>query len=444
MTAAVFQGLKQALWTWTCEALDQFEGAEPLDLRSFPNWALDSDGVFRYRERRSAIWPPEVDLEVLPSWRAVLKAISEEPDLSRQFDQAFSTAYGSAPLEPRALGLHVLPKPDEVDRADEIFEERYQEFEEFLLAKRLSCVAVWPLPGLSLESDRVVLEKSLELGRMSEAEIIAALKAGLLSRMHPPFGPSGIFSPTDDLITCLRYRFTLPKIIGREDSTTPVSSMSETINQIEETFEQTTALLPWDFPISTGRVQLAAQWTPSGQGYSFAPNLRSLLSWADHDLREHEAAELHSVWTQLRSPHLPKELRLAARRFGFRRERHRPEDRLVDILVAAESLYVPREVRTELTYRLALNAARYCDPRALQMTRREAFDLMQNAYGIRSNLVHGDTSAKKYLKIKGERAQLVEVMAATEDVVRQALRQALQDAMTGSWPPDWIAMLLSD
>ena len=95
------------------------------------------------------MWPPEVELQGLPSWRAVLKAISDEPDLARQFDQLVGAADGSSShVEPRALSRHVLPEPDEFDRADEIFEERYQEFEEFLLAKRL-CTSTAQTPSTS-------------------------------------------------------------------------------------------------------------------------------------------------------------------------------------------------------------------------------------------------------------------------------------------------------
>jgi hypothetical protein len=90
--ATRFQGLKQTLWMWTREALDRLEDAEPFDFPFLPDWARHSNGIFRYGERRRGIWPPEVDLEQLPSWRAVLEAISEEPDLARQFDQTFGTA----------------------------------------------------------------------------------------------------------------------------------------------------------------------------------------------------------------------------------------------------------------------------------------------------------------------------------------------------------------
>jgi hypothetical protein len=116
------------------------------------------------------------------------------------------------------------------------------------------------------------------------------------------------------------------------------------INSIEETFEQTISLSSSDFPVATGRVQLAAQWMVGGEGIGYTPNFRSPPSWGRYEMVEEQAAEVRKIWTQLRSSHLPKPLKVAARRFSYRRERHRPEDRLVDVLVAAESLYIPPAV----------------------------------------------------------------------------------------------------
>jgi hypothetical protein len=63
------------------------------------------------------------------------------------------------------------------------------------------------------------------------------------------------------------------------------------------------------------------------------------------------------------------------------------------------------------------------------MTRRQIFDLMRNAYGIRSSLV-ATIQSRGTSRSKDESAPLDEVIAPAEDVVRQAL---LHDAMTGGW-----------
>lgn len=97
---------------------------------------------------------------------------------------------------------------------------------------------------------------------------------------------------------------------------------------------------------------------------------------------------------------------------------------------------------TELSFRLALRAAALCSPQKLSMTRRNVFDLMRSAYGVRSAIVHGETPRPKDLKVKGAQVPLVDFVQATEEVVRQGLRASLQRETKGKWPPDWDGMTL--
>jgi hypothetical protein len=68
------------------------------------------------------------------------------------------------------------------------------------------------------------------------------------------------------------------------------------------------------------------------------------------------------------------------------------------------------------------------------------FDLMKSAYAVRSKIVHGDEPRPKDLKVKGMQVQLAEFVQATEEVVRQGLREALN--RVAAWPPDWDGMTL--
>ena len=113
---------------------------------------------------------------------------------------------------------------------------------------------------------------------------------------------------------------------------------------------------------------------------------------------------------------------------------------MVDVMVAAEALYLSDLGPDELGFRLALRASVFSDPDRLNMTRREVFDLMKSAYVVRSKIVHGDEPKPKDLKVKGALVGLVEFVQATEEVVRQGLREALN--RTAEWPPDWDGMTL--
>jgi Apea-like HEPN len=117
---------------------------------------------------------------------------------------------------------------------------------------------------------------------------------------------------------------------------------------------------------------------------------------------------------------------------------------MVDIMVAAEALYLSGSETQELGFRLALRASALSNPDELGMTRRDLFDLMKVAYIVRSKIVHGDVPKPKDLKVKGASVSLPEFVQATEGVVRQGLRRALSQATDSraKWPPDWDAMTL--
>jgi hypothetical protein len=160
-------------------------------------------------------------------------------------------------------------------------------------------------------------------------------------------------------------------------------------------------------------------------------------------LDRHASAQLVETWRLLRQPGLlqrQKALALALRRLGYQAHRQRVEDEMVDIMVAAEALYLSDLGPDELGFRLALRASALSDPQELGMTRRNVFDLMKSAYGVRSKIVHGDEPKPKDLKVKGAQVPLAEFVQATEEVVRQGLREALNRA--AGWPPDWDGMTL--
>jgi hypothetical protein len=117
-----------------------------------------------------------------------------------------------------------------------------------------------------------------------------------------------------------------------------------------------------------------------------------------------------------------KFLGLAMRRIGYAHERHRIEDKLIDLLIAAEALFLSdagsETYRGELQYRLAQRAAFFLgdDPH----TREKIYQHMKDAYKLRSQVVHGG----KIRPIKKEDGGLVDMQEFVE-TTRMYLRDAL-------------------
>jgi len=132
----------------------------------------------------------------------------------------------------------------------------------------------------------------------------------------------------------------------------------------------------------------------------------------------------------------------AIQRFGYAGERNRPEDRLVDLMIAAESLFLNASERDELSFRLALRFAYYVDIPGF--SRAERFKHMRNAYNARSALVHGGEQDPRLLTLPGEgRVTLERFVEAVEQSVRLALVKAVSSSPHGDRQLiDWDTLIL--
>ncbi len=139
-------------------------------------------------------------------------------------------------------------------------------------------------------------------------------------------------------------------------------------------------------------------------------------------LNQEEASGLLAFWRETRSSGLERKNRrylgVAMRRLRYAIGRERLEDRLVDLVVAAEALFpgiVGKPSSTELSYRLSMYVAGLLGGN--QEERRLIFARMRQAYALRSSIVHGDAVDERTV------AQLVQDV---ERFVREGLRKAIK------------------
>ena len=110
----------------------------------------------------------------------------------------------------------------------------------------------------------------------------------------------------------------------------------------------------------------------------------------------------------------------------LRWDRDLMEDRIVDLMIAGESLFLhdvgtPQD-RGESRFRLALRAAAFAE--STQYSKRQIFRVMREGYDIRSLIVHGGTVARCRLPGKPD-ANVSELATAVEGIMRAGLRKGL-------------------
>jgi hypothetical protein len=450
-----FPALREALQVWVQEAVtmlaaDTDAAYEGIDT---PEWKCDADGIFRNIARPMDGWDFHKlrQLQQLTSWPQVEKAFHENDRLSRQIDDVVGTILGGIRLEPYNFAVRLIPRPSELDRASEIFEQRYAELEAYLITDEIEFKTIWPIPGLIVANLPIELESGIVLDAMSDRELTMALRTEML---RPPFPSQPLLKAEPRDRTCIRYQYRLAKRIGshEKDASTQFQELQQRLQDIRATIEESLVLVLPAAIMTAGQFGIAGeQWSPNSGGvqYHQATMPRS-AHWRRIELDAKDVSELQEVWKQVSQKDLlarQKGIPLALRRLSYQAQRERPEDELLDIMIAAEALYLAELggewERGDLRFRVALRAAVWADDTLLGMTKREVLKLMKSAYDARSKIAHGGSLDRKAVKIKGQRVELTELVKVTRTVVAVGCRKAVAAAASGSgWPPDWDTLVL--
>jgi len=445
-----FPELERVIREWVYEAVDVLSQRQPPQVSvETLGWQLDHDGVFRNRARQAHTWNDvgPADLRQLRTWGVVEAVFNEDPVLRAHVGQLVGTARSASTFDPWMAAMSLIPRPDQARNFEDEFAAHYSQLDRFLGSSKLEHMVVWPISGLTANSFPVNLEPGIKLDRMSDSEMENALNVGLIK---PRFPRLSVLTRDKVVHTCLHHTYHLPKLIEPwehepQDQTAVLTRVEGIINEVSSTFQQLLALLFFDVPHLLGRLDLAHECPTIGHGVGY--NVSSLstqqLSCTLH-LDDDAVTRVQEWWQVLRRPGTRhKALALAIRRMHYRTQRDRVDDELIDVMIAAEALYLSDVGSNELGFRLALRASAWCKPSHLDMSRREVFDLMKSAYKIRCAIVHGDEPKQADIVAKGDRVPLSRFVEITEKVVRQGLQTAISEATQGhAWPPDWDGIIL--
>jgi Apea-like HEPN len=164
-----------------------------------------------------------------------------------------------------------------------------------------------------------------------------------------------------------------------------------------------------------------------------------------YQLAENDETALAGLYRELHAGAANPIIKAATRRFGLAADRGLPEDEIVDLVIAAESLFLgeinPPSERGEMVHRLATRAALFAADGG--ENRRPILKFMRRAYSARSGVVHsGQLPHKDLRNLSGQRATPDAVADDLEELVRRCVRKALQLQVSGSgFPPDWDELL---
>lgn len=129
-------------------------------------------------------------------------------------------------------------------------------------------------------------------------------------------------------------------------------------------------------------------------------------------------------------------LDIAMRRYSYAHERHRNEDKIIDLLIAAEALFMSdydpkmKPYLGELRYRLSERAGLFLGGSDMTICRM-VFQHIRTAYDLRSAIVHGGKSDEIKLpnKLDDTRMSLEEFVWKVQEYMRIAICKAITLAL---------------
>lgn len=392
-------------------------------------WTRGSDGYFHKQNPIPRIRLPFLSnerLKEVPGYDFCVKYFDED-ELIRPHLRTLVGIPGMASRidEERILWYMISSMIDESTKfVESAFETQIEKLRRFCSSETLNYSVICPIPYLKSDTFPLRLSDETVLDYLTDDETRYCIAVGVLQ----PNSPSHPIVESS-LAVGIRNTLKLPKIIRGH-------SKKLAVGNTEGEFGRRTNYRPdliAEDVLSTFRLVKRARLYCAGfVGISDEPFMEfgvssrrtgRISSGEICEMTSDDANQLKVLWDQLCSN--KNEVGFAVQRFNLAFERDHLDDRLVDLIICAESLFLGDE-QGELSFRCALRAGQFVEHPVY--SQREVFRIMYDAYGVRSKIVHGSKRSRKKSKIRlpgKEDVDLNEFADNIEDILRLGLHKAL-------------------
>jgi hypothetical protein len=396
-------------------------------------WKRDTNGNFFGHTRRAPmLWPyflSDAWLRSLPDYDICIGYLKSDMVIGPHLDHIVGTNAGGSSLNAdsimRSTISAMLNEEGVFVFTDERFDQQWRELVEFFCADRFACKLVAPLPYLTIPEFPLRLNSELVLDRLTDAEVKQCYLVGVLQPQWPPFP----LIPAD-IAVGIRWTMYLPKVIRTEDEARePLDAPEEgrfgnrPLGQEHLVVDDVLSALRL-FKHSQVNTTGCASWTDY-LWFNSGPQYRVLRQWpfsGKYELSAGEVPQFLEFW------HLLEEgaarFDFSIHRFNLAFDRTLRADRIVDLVIAAESLLL-RDLPVdhgEIRFRFALRAAKFIEHPTFG--EHDVYRLMRQAYDVRSAIVHGGSPDDTRLP-DNPSANLSTFIDVIEKLVRLGLRKAL-------------------
>ena len=397
-------------------------------------WERGADGHFRERKKRVfGLWLLSTDetLRTQPGYANCVELLNADPVIGPHLRCLVGTQNGSRRFEIDDILISMTSAMfDGGGRlifTDKQFDSEWRIWAEFFCGREVVWKMVAPLPSLKVPSFPLRLNHDLVLDHLTDDEVSRCWHLGILRPESPRFPL--IYGET---AVGIRRTISLAKILRKENE-----SHAGANDESEGNFGNRPILrddLVVDDVLSGLRLCMSTDIRTAGHAsWADSPLLgdsttyRVLGQWpygGGCNLSDTDVARLLDLWQLLQEEGAAR-FRFSVHRFNLAFNRGLLDDRLVDLVIAAEALLLsenkPKD-RGELRFRFSLRAAKFIEHPTYN--EYEVFRIMRQAYDNRSAIVHGGSSGDTRLPDNNS-ANLSIFISTIEELVRLGLCKAL-------------------
>jgi hypothetical protein len=391
----------------------------------------------------------EIDdnLSELPEYRACVDAILADNKINSQLD----TLVGDSSWRERSLTLSwLMRRLPQMGLArgkyafdEDYFESEYEVFETTFYDVYITYDVIAPLQNILLTGS-ANLGEELEISVLTDDDLDPRRRSNSKVMQHEP-GRGG--SPC-----AVRSKFRVRKLIGEQTSIDTDEAkrdrarLIQTADQIDEVVNAM-RLFGAETVYYTSIIYRTSEWLFSDE--KVLPTRMRAPVPLTYQHNQETLSAFGQFWRKFRkSISERKFIAVATRRFGYAIERPATEDRLVDFMIAAESLLLndieDKKYQGELQYRLSMRCA--CLLGSDVSSRSTVREYMRQAYNIRSSVVHGSMKTIKPRDENRNPIPLEQFLGTIQMYINHAIRLMIDQAANVSPKEslfDWERVMLS-
>jgi hypothetical protein len=378
------------------------------------------------------------EARALPEYQRCIETLKADSVISSHFEKRIGIAgFGYTPVTANGL-LDALVIPlSEGKRAvfdEHFFDHSYTEFENTFYSQAVTCEAIAPVQGWCLSEELQQRSGNAPLVRFSDDLQIGQLsveeeKAVHLMELVRRYG----FRWTDRLYG-VRATYQRTKVVLGSDEEIESDlerAAEEEFVQINDRIEEVLETLRVFRKGSIrqgGIYHRVNSWLVSG----IMRNMRKPLADPIANLNpmyvletEQDLDELEGFWQSVQKAKAKghRFLNVAMRRFAESNERHHVEDRLIDLMIAAEALAQASTSKSKGEV-----IAEYVATHVVETDKIKVRRVIQDTYRLRNSIVH-DGDASRWLRTTGKQpGDVIVVVSTAEEYLREALKKTVMEA----------------